>query len=665
MKAGAMIRHIWTCVPLIAAFAVAASAIAGPSKDVPSWVQELSSRSTPPYTGKVPAAVLLSEEHVTVDASGLVITHTRAAIKILTHEGQREATAEEYYFNGGRRVTQLHAWLVAPDGFIKTYDKNAVMDIGAFGEMELYNDIRIRRIKAENPEIGAVFAYESEVEEKSLFAQDDYLFQTNLPAVQSRYSLTLPAGWTASAVVFNHEPIQPVVDGTTYTWELKELPFREHEDHSPSMRGLAPRLAVDFHPPADTPQTKATCFRSWTDVSQWHTQLAGGQDEVTPEIAAKVHELTTNAATEYAKIQAIGRYVQAIKYVAIEMDESHGGGYKPHAAGAVFRKQYGDCKDKANLMRAMLKAAGIESYLVAIFSGDRTYVREEWASPHQFNHMILAVRVSDAMQAPTVVTSAAGRLLLFDPTSETTPMGDLPWYEQGSRALLCAGSQGTLLKVPVIKPEANLVDITVEGTLSGAGNLSASLSSRRTGQSADMQRSLHFYSTADEFRADLERTLARTVKAASISNLDVQDSFDENTFRVKLNFASQDYGQLMQQRLLVFSPSVLEPPGPNFSHNLKRAEPIILRAAVYRKHTRVKLPPGFTVDEMPEAAKIDSDFARFTLTFRQEADELIVEEELTTEGVTLPAEQYLQVKKFFDQVDGADQQRAVLVKTGS
>jgi transglutaminase-like putative cysteine protease len=664
MRPGTIMRGIWAASPVLVFLAFASGAIAGPSKDVPSWVQEISSRSTPPYIGKVPAAILLSEEHVTVDASGLVTTHTRAAVKILTHEGQREAAGEEYYFNGGRRVTQLHAWLVAPNGFIKTYDKNAIADVGAFGEMELYNDIRVRRIKAENPEIGAVFAYESEVEEKSLFAQDDYLFQTNLPVVQSRYILTLPAGWTASAVIFNHETIQPVVDGTTYTWELQELPFQEHEDHSPSMRGLVPRLAVNFHPAADTLQTKATCFRSWTDVSQWHTQLAAGQDEVTPEIAAKVRELTANTPTEYTRIQAIGRYVQAIKYVAIEMDVSHGGGYKPHAADAVFRKQYGDCKDKANLMRAMLKAAGVQSYLVAIFAGDRTYVREEWPSPQQFDHMILAVRVSDATSAPTVMTSPAGRLLLFDPTSETTPLGDLPWYEQGSWALLCAGPQGALLKVPVAKPEANLVDITLDGTLSGAGDLSASLSSRRTGQSADIQRSLHFYGTADEFRADLERTLARTVKAASISNLDVQDAFDENAFRVKLNFNSQGYGQLMQQRLLVFSPAILEPPGPNFSHG-KRAQPIVLRAAVYRKHARMKLPSGFTVDELPEAVKMDSDFARFSLTFRQEADELIVEEELTVEGVTLPAQQYSEVKKFFDRFEGADQQRAVLVKTGS
>lgn len=660
------IAHL-RAVSLLASWLGLISAVqASQPKDVPSWVQEVGSQALPAVPAKAPAAVLLDEEHVTVDASGVVSTTTRYAVKILTHEGQKDTLAKEYYSNRGPKVKQLRAWLIAPSGFIKSYDKNAVIDAGAFSEMELYNDIRLRVIKPETPEIGSVFAYESETEQSALFAQDDYLFQSDLPTVRSRYVLTLPAGWTASAVVFNHEPIQPVVDGSTYTWELKDLPFREHEDHAPSMSGLTPRLAVDFRPPSGAQLVNnAVCFRSWTDVSRWHSQLAAGQDAVSPEIEAKARELTAHASTEYAKIQAISEYVQKIKYVAILMDLSHGGGYKPHAAAAVFRNQYGDCKDKANLMRSMLKAAGIQSYLVAIYAEDRTFVREQWPSPEQFNHMILAVRVSDSTDAPTALSSSLGRLLLFDPTDPVTPLGDLPWFEQGSFALLCAGEQGTLFKMPAVKTDANLVDVTVKGQLTPAGDLSASYSSNRTGQMAAVIRGEHVYTTPDEFRALLERTLSRTVKSASISNLEIQDAFEQNAFQVKLDFASQRYGQLMQQRLLVFSPSVLEPPGPNLSHSSKRTAPIILRGGVYRKHVRLKLPPGFKIDEMPDAAHLQEDFARFSISFRQEGDELMVEEELTTEPVTLPAEDYRRVKKFFDQFDGADQQRAVLVKNDS
>jgi geranylgeranyl pyrophosphate synthase len=84
---------------------------------------------------------------------------------------------------------------------------------------------------------------------------------------------------------------------------------------------------------------------------------------------------------------------------------------------------------------------------VLIYSGDRTRVREEWVSPGQFNHCILAVRVSDETKARSVVQHPSlGRLLVFDATSPTTPVGDLPDHEQGSFALVAAGDGGALVR---------------------------------------------------------------------------------------------------------------------------------------------------------------------------------------------------------------------------
>ena len=246
----------------------ACSGYAVASKEAPSWVTEAASKTLPNYPGKVPAAVLLEEQRVNVDNSGLVTTRTRRAIKILTHEGQRSANAIVPYLRGGSRVNGLHAWLVAPGGFVKTYEKSSVVDMGSFDEMELYNDFRFQRIRADNPEIGAVFAYESEVEERALFAQDEFAFQSGLPVLDSRYSLTVPAGWQVKGVVFNHAPIAPLVDGSTYTWKLSDLPFREREVSGPGMSGLAPRLAITFLPSSTAAGISGTSFASWTDVSR-------------------------------------------------------------------------------------------------------------------------------------------------------------------------------------------------------------------------------------------------------------------------------------------------------------------------------------------------------------------------------------------------------------
>jgi hypothetical protein len=650
-------------------FAVAAifccvyAAYGAAPKSAPSWVEEAASKVLPDYGGKTPAAVLLDEQRVSVDGSGLVTTRVRKAIKILTHEGQRNAEATIPYLRGGSRVNALHAWLLAPGGFVKTYEKDSIADLGAFDEMELYNDFRFERVRAENAEIGAVFAYEAEVEERALFAQDQFVFQGGLPALQSRYSLTVPPGWTVKGVVFNHAPIAPAVDGSTYTWTLSDLPFREREAQGPEMSGLVPRLAISFTTGGAAPSITSTAFSSWSDVSRWHTGLSAGQAEVTPELAAKSRELAGGAKTEYAKIQAIGQYVQKVKYVAIEMDLAHGGGYKPHAADLVFRKQYGDCKDKANLMRALLKAAGIDSYLVAIYAGDRTFVREEWPSPSQFNHMIIAVRISSETNGPTVVeTGPAGRVLLFDPTSETTPMGDLPWREQGSLALLMAGDKGNILKMPSTAPEANSMDVTVDADLTGEGALTASCALVLHGQAADEARARKFYLNPEAYRQRVLEFFSGRASGLSLSKLDSNDQFSENEFRMNLAAGAPAYGQSMQGRLLVFNPSVLQPARQSLPANERRAEPIVLRAETYRKHVRIKLPAGFAVDELPQAVKEQADWGEFAIRFEQKDGELLMEENWKTQGVTLPSGRYKEIKRFYDRFNGADQQQAVLVK---
>ena len=218
--------------------------------------------------------------------------------------------------------------------------------------------------------------------------------------------------------------------------------------------------------------------------------------------------------------------------------------------------------------------------LVLIYSGDRTFVRQEWPSPSQFNHMIIAIQVSDGTTAPTVVQlPSLGRFLVFDPTSETTPMGDLPWYEQGSFAALIAGDKGAILKMPLTNPEANGTDLTIAAELTGSGALKALCDFVESGQSADKGRAQRLYRSPDEYRQSVQEFFSQRVKGVAISKLDA-DRFDENRFRLSVELNLPLYGQLMQGRLLVFNPSVIEPAHPMFPMNATRTEPIILRLKV-------------------------------------------------------------------------------------
>jgi len=276
----------------------------------------------------------------------------------------------------------------------------------------------------------------------------------------------MPAGWEIKSVSFNGAPAEPPPASGDYTWQMENLPAVELEPSSPSILTLAPWVGVTFLPPGDKhpPVT-------WTGLARVLTELNAGQAEPNDAIAAKARSLVEGATTDIDKIRAIGRFTQQLNYVSIQLNLAKGGGYRPHTAAESFQKLYGDCKDKANLTRAMLKAVGITAYPVAIYSGDRTHAREDWPSLGSFNHAISAIRVGADTQSPAVLDHPKlGRLLFFDPTDPYVTLGYLPGHEQGSLALLGAGDDGGLVRIPADLAIAAEHDRQVDVVLSPAGD---------------------------------------------------------------------------------------------------------------------------------------------------------------------------------------------------
>ena len=653
-------RIMGICVALLALGVHARAA----SDDVPAWLQQAAAQTVPAYDKKVPAVMLRKERNVTVTADGRVTTVTNYAVRVLTREGRDYAVARQLYLTDTGKVREFKAWLIRASGPVKKYGKDQTMDV-SLDDDDVYNEVRARVISARDDVDGpgAVFGFQSVAEERTVFTQSDWDFQTQLPALVSRYSVTLPAGWRATSVLFNHPPVEPTVSGTTYAWELRNLPYVDDEPHSPSVSNLTPRLAVSYLPPDGMRSSMGPSFNSWQDVSRWMSELQDPQAEPDDAVAAKARELTANAKTELEKIQAIGRYVQNIQYISIQIGLNRGGGYRPHRASEVFAKSYGDCKDKANLMRAMLRALKIEAYPVLIYSGDRTYVREEWPSPQQFNHCIIAVRVGEGVKAASIVEHPKlGRLLIFDATDDTTPVGDLPDHEQGSWALIVAGSDGALLRMPVTPPDANRLERTAEVNLGADGSISATVRDRAEGHSAVRIRRAYKGRSMPDFTKSVERWISGSATGAKLSKLEPADAHAEGRFSLDLEFTADRYAQVMQGRLLVFRPAVVARGQSVWLPEPTRKHPVVLESEAFAETVRFKLPDGFEVDEIPAGIKLDSAFATYSASYEQKGGHVVFTRKLVQRAATIPSEQYKEVREFYGRVRASEDAPIVLAR---
>ncbi|MDT7541668.1 MAG: hypothetical protein QOE33_1572 [Acidobacteriota bacterium] len=633
------------------------------SDDVPAWLTQAAAATVPTYEKDVPAVVLRDESQVTITPDGRVTTTRTYAVRILTHEGRDIARAAEGYETDTGKVRELRAWLIRPTGQTKKYGEKETQDFAAV-DNDVYDEARVKAINArDDADTGSVFGFQSITEERALFPQTEWGFQHRLPALVSRFTLTLPEGWTASSVTFNHAKVEPTVAASTYTWELRDLAPIEPEVASPEVSSLAPRIAISYAAPQGGSASimgGAHTFTDWAEVSRWYSSLADPQAQPDEAISAKVRELTANAKTELDKIRVIGRYVQTLQYISIQIGA---GRFRPHSAAEVFAKRYGDCKDKANLMRAMLKVWNIESYPVLIFSGDPTYVRAEWASPMQFNHCIVAVKVSDETKGPTVIEHPKlGRLLIFDATDDMTPVGDLPDYEQNSFALIAAGERGALLRMPATPPEANRLERTADVDLSADGTITASLHERSQGQAAVGERRGFRGLARPDYSKEIEKWITRGATGAKVTKVEPTDSRDDGRFALDVDFTAAGYGQLMQGRLLVFKPAIVSRREFLELNRATRKHAVVLESEAYTETVRVKLPAGFDVDELPDPVKLDAPFGTYSAAYEVKDGHLNFTRSFTQLAGVIPSEQYAQVRGFFERIRAAEQSPVVLAK---
>ena len=147
-----------------------------------------------------------------------------------------------------------------------------------------------------------------------------------------------------------------------------------------------------------------------------------------------------------------------------------------------------------------------------------------------------------------------------------------------------------------------------------------------------------------------------------MSKIEPNDNVANGRFDLNVEFTAPFYGQLMQNRLLVFKPALVSRrEGTSFTA-IERKHPVVLRATAYSETVTVQLPSGFAVDEVPDPVKLETSFGTYKTSYEVKGSELIFKRQLSQQAVTIPASDYAIVKKFFESIRAAENAPVVLAK---
>lgn len=625
---------------------------------IPQWGLDAAKTHTPDNAGDAPAVILFDEYLETIDGQGRAIEREREAIRVLKPQG-RGNTCEVSY-DETEKVNYFRVWTIAADE--KQYQAQDT-DFTDRGDTDVPIMLSTRKARIAHPpavDVGATIVCESEELMEPYLQEKIWGFQSGIPVAFEALEIDLPPGRARTDSWHNHEAIKPVEIAPNHLrWEIRNQPALTLRDipSAPEWAALAQRMTVQWGDAAVEGRDN-----QWRAIGQWVTTLEANRPDPSPEITAKVQQLIAGAPDFYTRLSRITESIQKdIRYFIVMRGI---GGLQANHAADIFRNRYGDCKDKTTLLISMLQVAGIHAFYVPL--DHRRGVVDPDDPSLIGDHMITAIELPPDVQDPrlkAIVKAKDGkRYLIFDPTDERTPVGNLSSSLQGCYGTLAAGPSSQIIALPVLGPDANGTERKGAFTLAADGTLTGSVDTIHTGpQGADLRTTLK-YSDEKERREALETAIAHDVPGAVVNSFEfVQPPDLDKPLELHYKLTAAQYAHSAGPLLLV-RPRVIGSDVQAFNDK-PRAIPIDLNATGrWRDTYDITLPPGFVVDEMPDPIDIDVDFASYHSAMTAKANQLHYEREYVVRQVQIPADKALYFRKFEGMIMSDEKGTAVLKK---
>ncbi len=604
-------------------------------------------KSPPPRRGDEDLAVLSETKVTRVHPSGLSSTYLQLVARAYTPRGVEVLRAHPIGYVPGRqdiRVERARVW--KPDGsVVETHQESDRSTSEPW--YRLYYDTRVRQVVVPALAPGDVLELSWRVDDvagENLLS--DYFgemvsFADTVRKERMDYVLLAPA----TRPIHAGDPALPRLSRT-----VKDLPggIREYRWTATDLPRLLPEPGMPG--PAEwSAAAHASTYASWDDVARFYEGLVREQLRPGPgvraesaRIVAEVRARPGNAGLGEKELRreivkaVYGEVVTGTRYVGLEFGIH---GFKPYPVEQVLTRRFGDCKDKASLMHALLEAAGIDSRLVLLRMRRLGNLPPAPASLAVFNHAILYVPEFD---------------LWLDGTATGSGSRELPAEDRGATVLVVnPGAPPTFRTIPEAVPGDDRLATEIRGVLSADGSATAEGSTTVTGvQAPEFRRG---YRSESGRRAALERAFARTfpgLRVESVETSDLSSIEDDVTVRFRLavpRLARPDGGGLS------FAPfgqgqSWME----SWAPLSERQHDLVLPSAFENRFAlRWELPAGMAPAGLPAPERREGPFGSWTVSLRVEGNVLVADGSLRVTSRRISAADYPAFREFLAGADRA------------
>ena len=494
----------------------------------PAWVHPVKAASASRRQGSGYGGVetLLSDSQTRIEARGVTGYHHFAS-KALDIKGVQDIAAISLSFEPSYQTLTLNAIDVIRDGHRIGKMKSATIRVlhrETELEYQLFDGNKTVNVAIDDVRVGDIVEYAyTQSGLNPVFANrvagGAYL-QWGVPVDRVFARLLVPQGRQIKLSAQNTK-VQAALSEANgyrdYRWDQDSVAALRVEKDAPA--GFDPYASVQWSE-----------FADWEAVVTWALPLYRVPASPGAGVTREIERIRKAAATPEQRLLDVLHLVQRdIRYLGVEVGP---GSHAPTAPALVYKRRFGDCKDKAMLTVTMLDALGIEAR-PALVHTDRAIVAGLDATPHAFNHAIVRARLGD-------------KIYWIDPT-RAPQKGDLAHLYQADYGLALVLDKDTRALVPMAPPVTARTSIrTVFDTSKGFdAPVSYIIKTTLQGLAADRMRSQIDSKGLADKEMDYLNFYARTYPGIKVTApLAVSDDETHNTMVLTESYAIPDFWPL-------------------------------------------------------------------------------------------------------------------------
>lgn len=516
--------------------------------------------------------------------------------------------------------TQIRARVLQANGTFVELDQKTVTDAPVKpDDNETFSSRHVRRAPLPGMAIGSIVEQTRDIEGKAPYFSGGSLYRfafgASVPIGRTRLIIELPSSLPYKELIHALPAIgvtRSEKDGVRRIVYDSSLVAALHESD------------IDLSTDAPvTPMVEFSTGQSWGAIASGYSALVDPQTVTADAQAILPKDLPTE---RMAKIRAIVKQLHhEVRYTGVEFGAAQ---LTPQRPSEVIQRHYGDCKDKATLLVAMLRAVGIKANLALLSVGPGRDVDPSLPGINRFDHAIVYVPAGGAGEDA----------LWIDATAEYFAVGTLPFGDEGRNALIVSPQTSALTRTPEARPEDSVLIETRTYELAELGPSHVDEISETHGYIDATFRADYGGPETPAIHEQMETYIKNAYLAKSLAKVEHGDAADfDHPFNLTLAVDGSRRGltSLIDGVVVIFPTSTANGMQKWFTTKPKSSEPnlsaeakhdvelgeqsrpatFVIRPYISEQRVKILVPSGFTLRALPPNKTTQLGTATLTETY--------------------------------------------------